>query len=81
MYTLCHIYLSFSVPKSIDRENLHKDHGNQKESFIGEGAFGTCTKMKYKGIEVAVKRYQSHVHKTSAQWEASIVNLFDHPGN
>ena len=68
------------VPKNIDRKNLQTIHECEVESFIGKGAFGTCSKRQYKGIDVAAKTYESSVRKSDVLWEASIVNLFDHAG-
>lgn len=47
---------------------------------LGKGSFGSCTRMTYKDIEVAVKTYKSDVKKSDVIWEASVINMLDHPG-
>ena len=66
--------------KSIDRKNIIESNGDDPNIFLGQGAFGVCHKGLYKGIDVAIKSFHSHVKMSDAQWEASIIDQFDHPG-
>ena len=76
----CYIIFTFSSLKAINRTNLSNEKC-ETQSFLGKGAFGSCTKMKYKGIEVAVKSYGNNVRRSDVEHEANVINLFDHPGN
>jgi hypothetical protein len=61
----------------IDRQNLQKE---KDLCILGKGAFGTCEKMKYRGIDVAVKEYAKHVRSANVLNEAGIISKFDHRG-
>lgn len=52
-----------------------------KEEKLGEGAFGSCWKKKYRDHVVAVKYFTSHTRKADIEHEARMINGFDHPGN
>ncbi|CAB4020079.1 probable serine threonine- kinase gdt4 [Paramuricea clavata] len=70
----------YRAPKNLNRNNLKSLNCTAADAFLGKGTFGTCTKMLYRDLEVAVKSYQENVTRNCVQWEASIINLFDHPG-
>ena len=65
------------VPQ-IDRTNLGEPRGSS--IVLGEGCFGTCQKMDYRGIAVAVKQFKAHVKASAVRNEASILRQLDHPG-
>ena len=68
------------APRSIDRRNLGHA-SNSTTTNLGNGAFGSCEKMMYRDIVVAVRMYHNHVKESSVAWEAGVINQFDHPGN
>ncbi|KXJ24321.1 putative L-type lectin-domain containing receptor kinase S.5 [Exaiptasia diaphana] len=67
----------YRQPKVIDRQNLQK---TKDHCILGKGAFGTCEKMNYRGIDVAVKEYAKHVRSAAVLNEAGIISTFDHRG-
>ena len=63
--------------KRIEKNNLESEQNNVE---LGKGCFGTCVKMKYRNIPVAVKRFKPTVTAEEVQCEASVVNRLDNPG-
>ena len=70
-------YFLLRQPKCIDRQNLNKDNDH---CILGKGAFGTCEKMKYRGIDFAVKTYGKHARAATVSNKASIISKFDQKG-
>ena len=69
-------------PKEINRKNLTDDRSQSGgESYLGEGAFGVCSKKLYRGISVAVKQFKANVSISLVKHEASVLAKLDHPGN
>ena len=66
--------------KKIDRANLVRADGGVSE-LLGRGAFGTCRKRTYRGIEVAVKEFALSEKATTVKMEAGLLTKVDHPGN
>ena len=64
------------VPQ-IDRINLGEPRGSS--ILLGEGCFGTCQNMDYRGIAVAVKQFKAHVKSSAVRNEACILRQLDHP--
>ncbi|XP_031552033.1 serine/threonine-protein kinase STY13-like [Actinia tenebrosa] len=70
----------YRAPRKINRMNLHRSDELSPADILGKGAFGTCEKMDYRGIAVAVKTYEGRVKASAISTEASILALFDHKG-
>jgi len=54
---------------------------DDNQTILGKGAFGTCERMDYRGISVAVKTYAKHVKASAVSHESRIISQFDHQGN
>jgi len=73
------LWYRVGIPRKINRSNL-KPWDEHQSGILGKGCFGTCTKMDYRGIPVAVKQFQNHVKKAAVLEEASRLSKLDNPG-
>ena len=53
--------------------------GNESKEFLGEGKFGKCFKMYFKGMPVAVKEFNNLSTAEAVRHEALVMSKCCHP--